>query len=138
VILFTSYDRVAATTILRQFPPAEIIISLDVDLIGAAQISDSSFLLLYFPLGASPPGCTRVQKGHVSTPASGSASDPRSHHSVENLGHLVANASSAKKARNLQIFPFFISPNWTIIHYNKRAICICILLSLFRESVRSS
>jgi hypothetical protein len=138
VILFTSYDRVAATSLLRRFPPGEIIISLNVDLIGAAQTSDSSFLLLYFPLWRKSSGLYQGAKRHVSTLALGSASDPRSHHSVENLGHLVANASSAKKAPNLQIFPFFISPNWTIIHYNKRAICICILLSLFRESVRSS
>jgi hypothetical protein len=49
----------------------------------------------------------------------------------------LQNASSTKKALNLQIFPFFVSPNRTIIHYNKRAICICILLSIFvKASVR--
>jgi len=110
VTLFASYDRVAATTVLRQFLPGEIIISLDVDLVGRAQTSDSSLLCSPFSLSQS----SRLDQGakrHVSTPASRSASDPRSHHSVKSLGHRVANASSVKKAPNLQIFPFFTSPN---------------------------
>jgi len=119
------------------FLPGEIIISLDVDLIGAAQTSDSSLLLLYFP----PVAVLRVVPGCKKARLDASVRFCFRSHVPIILSRTwvtwLQNASSTKKAPNLQIFPFFVSPNRTIIHYNKRAICICILLSFFvKASVR--
>lgn len=86
--LFTSYDRVAATTVLRQFPPGEIIISLDVDLIGRAQTSDSSLLCSTFPLSQSSGLCTGVQKGTSRRQRLVLLPIHVPHHSVEKLGSL--------------------------------------------------
>src|SRR2546429_5031933 len=93
--LFTSYDQVAATTVLRQFPLGEIIISLDVDLIGRAQTSDSSLICSTFPPSQSSGLYQGAKKARLDASVGFC-----SHHSVVNLGHLVANARSVKKAAN--------------------------------------
>jgi hypothetical protein len=120
VTLFTSYDRVATATVLRQFPPEGIVTSLDVDSIGTAQTSDSSLLLLYVSSVVVLRAVLECEEARLGTSV-GSASDPRSYHSVENLGCLVARKFREESIKFAEYFPFFASPGWTIIHYNKRA-----------------
>src|SRR5271156_3247827 len=98
-----------------------------------AQTSDLSLLLLYFPCRSSwcKKGTSRCQR-RVLLPI---------HVPIILSRTWVTWLQTQVPRRKHQIcryFPSFVSPNWTIIHYNKGAICICILLSSFRESVRSS